>query len=98
MSKFDMDATFMSQPIKPWMCYYSKFAAGIGTVPPIPFLFVKDENSKIKFYSDAFVDSIKKRTDGSTCITMQTSHWIFREQPDVFNQHVLDFIQPFLGA
>ncbi|MEC7119288.1 MAG: alpha/beta hydrolase [Pseudomonadota bacterium] len=70
----------LSQPIKPFT-----------DVPACPMLFVYAKHKPFMFHSTAWTTRLQQRA-GNQVIAMAAGHWMMREQPDQFNQILLDWL------
>lgn len=59
--------------------------------PDCPFLFIYGALSPIYSFSKNWAEKIEKKI-GNRIIPFQTEHWVMLEQPDEFNQAVLEWL------
>ena len=76
----------LSQPIKPF-----------HLVPDCPILFVYATRKPFMFHSNDWLQRLQAKS-GNQVTGMRTGHWIMREQPEQFNQLVLDWLSPTHSA
>ena len=60
-------------------------------IPACPILFVYGRRKAIRFHSKAWADELQKQK-GNQVVEFETGHWVTCEQPERFNQVVLDWL------
>ncbi|WP_417347547.1 alpha/beta fold hydrolase [Ferrimonas sp.] len=76
-----------------WKGLLTKQKLGIKPVAiDQPMLFVYGSKKPFNFHSQALVDKLNG-TEGSAAHGLETGHWVMVEQPETFNQLVLDWLQ-----
>lgn len=70
----------ISQPIRPFTL-----------VPDCPILFVYAKHKPFMFHSKQWLTQLQEKT-GNQVTAMKAGHWLMREQPEQFNQLVLDWL------
>ncbi|WP_028110148.1 alpha/beta fold hydrolase [Ferrimonas futtsuensis] len=57
-----------------------------------PMLFIYGSNKPFNFHSQAWVDKLNG-TEGSGARSLESGHWVMVEQPEAFNQMVLEWLE-----
>ncbi len=74
-----------------WFKSYGSYKAVKAFFPSCPMLFIYANNSPIMWHSRAWAERLSKQP-GCKVIAMDTSHWVMVDEPDKFNQAVLDWL------
>ena len=65
---------------------------GVKTVLPVwPMLFIYGQRKPFMFHSTGWAQDLVARP-GSAVLGLRAGHWVMRDQPEAFNQAVLDWL------
>ena len=74
-----------------WLGAFGGFKAVKAVVPAWPMLFIYGQRKPFMFHSTGWAQGLATRP-GSEALGLRAGHWVMRDQPEAFNQAVLDWL------
>lgn len=88
-------ASVSAQMGYPYAVQWTGAAGGFGQAktfrPACPMLFIYGRRKPVMFHSGAWADDVGSRP-GSRVLAFDSGHWVMVEQPEPFNQAVIDWL------